>query len=752
MKGTLAERLKKVRVYVRWGKAAKIIFWTHVAFFTSLSLFGLGLWYYINYWHYDLDLKLVQDFLNYKPPLITQILDRNDEVLIELPGIGDWNKRIPEYRRWVKSDDIPPLMRYAILAAEDQRFFEHEGLDYRGIVRAFLENGMETLRKSSRTGKFSPVFAEGASTLTQQAIELTLLAEFHEREIRGELSKWKKFIEKVNKMRMAVWLEEKLTERLGSKGEAKRNIFEIVANVSYCGHSQYGIASASRFFFGKELPELTPPEAATIAGLFRNPGNYSPYRNGIVITARRNGILKVMAAWNYISRENLSGYYAEPLTPIKHTKQKTEAPAVVEHVLRSLWGTPNKSGLHWENGVTVKTTVSKNTQLLANAALEHGLNFFRERQKNHAEESIYDMDKKFFKSRAKEVQGALVVLQNGTGEILAMVGGASNDYTSFNRAVEAFRQPGSAFKTFVYGAAIEQGKEMFRVDCLSVGNGDCKIPDTPISVKMGRNKPRHHVENYDGRVFGSIPVWVAFARSQNMAAMHLARMVGIEHVLNFASRLGLIRGIDAYPTTAIGAEEVTVLGLTAAYATFPMRGAYAEPHILNKIVDDGGRITDYHSNQYRVIDDFVADKIVELLRHTVLYKSGTARALNENNYPVPIAGKTGTTNMFHDAWFCGFTYGLEGITICAWVGMDDATPLATGRNDKIIQNEEQRCSPLHPKQRDYCEAGGKTALPIVKYFMQEYYKDKTPPQFPEGLDGWIRHVHENDWDPTRPQK
>ncbi len=739
-------RFPHLRSHVRWGKFAKAFFWIHVVVLTPPTIIALGLLSYINYFHYDLDKKLINNFINYKPPLVTQILYRDGEEMVKFPGIGDWNRKIPEYRQWASYDQIPKLMRDAIFSAEDQRFFTHSGLEYRGLLRAFLENCLETIRNFSRTGQFKLIFAEGASTLTQQAIELTLLSEAHEKEIRGELSKWDKFKEKINKMRMAVWLEVELAGKIGEI-KSKERIFEIVANVSYCGHGQYGVVRASEFFFGKKLTDITITESASIASLFRSPDGYSPYRNEVALIARRNGILKVMADLGYISKDELEKFYAEKLSLVHHKNQKIEAPAALQLIMRELWS-KGSNVIKWENGVRVVSTIDLRAQRVGNYAVRYGLGLFRERQINHSNESTNLKDKLFFDTRASGVQSALVVLQNGTGEILAMVGGASNDYTSFNRAVDALRQPGSTFKPFVYGTAIESGNDVFKIDCLREGAGNCKVSDSPISVKMGRGKPRHYISNYDGRVFGSLPVWVAFARSQNMAAMHLARRVGMKSVINFANRLGLNLGNEEYPTTAIGAEEVTVLKLTAAFSTFPFYGVYSTPYIVQHLSNNLGESVTYNPNLYPAIQPAVALTISELLRHPILYRSGTARTLNDKNFNIPIAGKTGTTNMFRDAWFCGFTYGMEGITVCAWVGMDDRTPLGTGRDDEIISDVNQRCSPLHPKKRDYCEAGGKTALPIVKYFMEKYYRHKTIPQFPDGMDDWVRYVHEHDYDPT----
>ena len=738
----------RVRVLVRWGKFAKFCFWwVAIPIGTAIFLCALVLFCFIHYWHFDFSEKQIDEFLSYKPPLLTEILDRNGETLIELEGVGDWSvpqkNRIPEFRRWVKYDDIPPHVRHALLAAEDQNFFEHNGLDVEGIARAIWKNAEASIAKSKRQGRVIIVLREGGSTLTQEGLEFTLLADFHKREIAGEVYGAEKWRAKIDKMRMAVWLEKALTERLGGKTKAKEKILEVVANGSYWGHGQYGILAAAHFAFGKKLAELTVPEAVMLAVPLPNPERYSPYVNPLAAIARRNEILRTMADAGFIKGDDLKAYESAPLKTKPTRGAKTEAPAAVQFVMRELWSEGTRE-IRWKEGVRVMSTIDFAAQRIANDALNHTLELYRKRQFLHAEEATGSEDREFFLSRARGVQGAMVVLKNGTGEILAMVGGADNNHTSFNRAAGALRQPGSSFKTFVYGAAIERGRNVWKIDCLRDGKGECKVCDSAIYVKMGYGRPRHSIDNYDGRTWGCKPLWFHFARSTNTAAMRLGRILGSDSVVDFASRLGLSRGIEAYPTTAIGAEEVTVLGIAAAYAAFANGGKYVSPRILKEVTEESGSTTFYGSEERVVLVPFLANEIAELLRHTVLYPSGTARALNEEGYPVPVAGKTGTSNDYRDAWFVGSTFGEEGITIAAWVGRDDNTPLASDKKMRVVKNEAQHCKPLHPKQKEYCEAGGKTALPMVKYFMQEYYRDKPVPQFPEGMDERIRRTHKHD--------
>ncbi len=735
-------KFKQIRSDIRRGRRARIWLLIKIGFLFSLIAAVLGVYFYFNYWHYDFDDKLVDQFLNFKPPLTTEILDRNGKVLIELEGVGDWSKppveRTPEYRHFVKYEEIPEVMRQALLAAEDQFYFNHNGLDFWGIVRAAGENVIESAKETRRKGKLTIVFAQGASTISQQAIVLSHLAD--------DDDKSHKLMAKIRKMRMAIWLEKKLSERLG-RDKAKKINFEVFANTGYCSEGRYGIFDGMKTFFGKDLKSLTKddaPYAATVAGIFRSPRKYSPYVNPREALNRRNGILKIMAKHGFITEENFLKFKEYPLgvIPIPESK-KTEAPAAVSHILKSL--SPEKS-LIWGNGQIIKSSIDLDAQRIANDAVRTVLEQYKARQTSHAEEATNEEDKNFFLSRVEGVEGAMVVIDNKTGLILAMVGGYNSEYQDFNRASMMMRQPGSAFKAILYGAALAQGTNVWKVDCLKEGTGECRVYDGPgMTVSMGHHK-RHHIGNYTGEFYGSIPIWYAVAKSQNSAAMWLAKKLGPKAIVEFAHHLGLNKNIEEYPTTSLGAEEVTVKELATAYEIYINGGVYKEPGIVLEVTDSDGNSTRPTYENEQVLPKFIADEMVELLRHTVLYRSGTGRQLNEPGYPVQVAGKTGTTNDYRDAWFCGFN---EELTVCNWVGRDDNTPLGTDSQMGIVKNKDQWCSPLHPKKKEYCEAGAKTALPAVKKFFADYYKDRIPPKFPEEMDNWIKYVHEHDKHPKR---
>lgn len=735
-------RLKQIRSDLRRGRRARIYLWFKIGFLISAVLSFSGIYCYFNYWHYDFDKKLVGQFLNFIPPLTTEILDKNGKVLIELEGVYDWSKpiaeRAPEYRHLIKYGEIPEVMIQALLAAEDQFFFSHNGLDFWGIARATGENIIESAKETRRGGKLTIVFAQGASTISQQDIVLSKLS--------GQDSN-RGLSAKIKKMRMAIWLEKELTKRLG-RNEAKKRIFEIFANTSYCGEGRYGIYDGMKAFFGKDLKSLTKddaPYAATVAGTFRSPKKYSPYMNPREALNRRNGILKIMAKHGFITEEEFLKFKEYPLGVISTSNVKTEAPAAVSYILKNL--SADKKSLIWRNGEVIKSTIDIDVQRVANVAVRAGLDQYKELQVQHAAESKFDEDRAFFLSRVDGVQGAMVVMENKTGNVLAMVGAHNANYPDFNRAAEALRQPGSAFKPILYGAAIVNGADVWRVDCLREGLGQCKVFDgSGMTVSMGRNRRRHRIQNYTYEFYGWIPIWYALAKSQNSAAMWIAKQLGPEAIVNFAHTLGLNRGIEVYPTTAIGAEEVTVLELTAAYSVFPSDGEYFAPRLITEVKDQDGNVTLPLYENYPVLTKLIADEMVELLRHTVLYRSGTGRSLNEPGFGVQVAGKTGTTNDYRDAWFCGFT---TEITVCNWVGRDDNTPLGTDKQMGIIKDPNQLCSPLHPKKKEYCSAGAKTAIPAVKKFFADYYKDRIPPKFPEEMDNWIRYVHDHDKHPKR---
>jgi penicillin-binding protein 1A len=311
------------------------------------------------------------------------------------------------------------------------------------------------------------------------------------------------------------------------------------------------------------------------------------------------------------------------------------------------------------------------------------------------------------------VQGAVVILRNEDAAILAesggrrVHGGRRATYTDFNRVTQALRQPGSAMKPFVYLAGFRAG--LFDLDTL--------VPDEPLSVSMGRTRPPKWIANYDGRYKGSIPVRQALAESRNTVAVWIAQQLGIGAVLATASDLGIATPLQPYPTTALGASEVTLLELANGYRALAS-SLRARPHAIRAVTDSEGRRV-YLRDDIGVPfggDERALEQIREALRGSIRLPSGTARALDAPAFSIPVMGKTGTTNDFRDALFVGSTYGMEGITVAVRIGFDDFSPLGRG------------------------ETGGRTALPIFRRIMEAVYAAGlagSVPSFPDELEQGI---------------
>lgn len=683
-------------------------------------------WLYLNYAPWGLSPKIVDMFLSFQPPKTVEILDNEGNSLIELPGIENWKKKTPEYRKSVSIGEVSPVMLQAMLAAEDQRFFLHNGVDYLAIFRAAKEVITNSFFASVRCRCVKIVFPQGASTLTQQVVRLVILKEQFAEEQQHRVSKLQKVARKIWEARLALFLERELTKRYGSKEVAKSKVFEVYAEMSYVGHGQYGLSSAAEFYFGKPLREITKAEeAAMIAGIIRDPSRYSPRINPVAAEGRRNRILLLMK--DIQNNDEIAKSLKAPISLAELPESKTIAPAAINFILENLWGSKERRRISWINGTRVQSTIVRRDQIAANEAVEYGLKLYRERHPAYAE----------------KIQAAAVVMEN-TGKIRAMVGGVGTRYTSFNRAL-ARRQPGSAIKPIVYLAALEQGRT---VDC-TVQQPSCYILDVPISVSMGKGKQRHEIHNYDGRYYGRIQLWQAFAESRNAATMWLFRNLdpggpkkSLERVIEAANRLGLYEKAEHYPTIAIGAEVVTPLALTAAYITFANGGFRVTPQIIEQAWGPDSTVLVVRQDvpkEEQVLDPNIAKGMMQLLRHTILWQSGTGRALsNLPNWekkiglPMEITGKTGTTNDFRDAWFCGSTYGSRGLTACIWVGMDDNTSLG----------DSEKCKPLEADARKYCESGASVALPIFKKFMEILYgQGYRPEPFPQEINQAVLAAH-----------
>jgi membrane peptidoglycan carboxypeptidase len=655
-------------------------------------------------------------FTRFEFPTIGRVYDSGGRPLIELAR---------EYREITRYEDIPPIVRDAILAAEDKRFFSHNGIDYSSLPRVLGKVRGGTLpgrlvgNPHDEVGR-AALFPQGGSTITQQLVRGNFLrretTEENSYQLRhtGLVARMLSSVmgprginmlaRKREEMRLSLWLEQEMRKRFGSKRRAKEEIFARYASFVYMGNGQYGFARAAEYYFGRQLTTFTVDDvdkAALLAGIAKSPRDYAPSAKdtGIVLR-RRNQTLTLMRTNGFVSLEAAAHAKGRPLQIVRQDKrQLLLAPAVVEHVLQEFKARHVDLSVDdlLQGRIQVYATADARVQHIVNEALEHGLGLYEQRH-----------------PKAREmIQGSVVVLQNGDGRILAETGGRqifkgrSASYSDYNRVTQAFRQPGSAMKAIVYLAAFQHGG--FTLETL--------VPDEPISVPDGKGRPLKWISNYDGRFKGLIPIRQALAESRNAVAIWITEQIGIDSVLRTSRSLGVRTPLERYPTTALGASEMNLLELANAYRTMAS-GIVAEPYVIRAIVRDSGEIVaDVRRGPLPTsINAAALSLIQEGLRGVVRLPTGTAHALTSHGFPIPVMGKTGTTNEFRDAIFVGSTYGPNGITAAVRIGFDDNRPLGSS------------------------ETGGRLALPVFQELMLRVYRDKivgAAPAFPAGMEDRI---------------
>lgn len=684
------------------------------------GLLATGYASYYVYWDKN-DLPTINPLVQFSLPSITEVKDTNGITLAEFAT---------EYRKIITYQDIPLVVEAAILSAEDKRFWRHDGKDYLAIIRAGWEIFKTSVDKSIKSKKPELVFVEGGSTIDQQLIRL-FFREIRKSELSPNLKGWKKheakLKRKLKEIKLAIWMEKEFTKLYGSRLKAKEEILTRFVNMVYLDFGRYGFASASEFYFNKPIQEFTMEDAhkaALLAGMVKSPSEFSPLRKPSLdskrAVSRRNSILDLMATNKFMSPEETARFKKKPLEAVTPSKVKTIAPSAIAHTFEALpaFGLDLKN--IFQGNIQVRLTIDGDIQSAANEALEKGLKAYEERHPENAE----------------KIQGAVLALRNQDGAILAEVGGrffkseGTSSYTEFNRAVQAKRQPGSAFKPFTYLTALENG---WLLDCKQ-GRGDCKVKDVSnICIPMGRGKPKHCIKNYDGKYKGAITLRQALAESRNAATVWLAwKKLGIKNIIETAHRVGIKSPLEPYPTTAIGASEVTLFELTNTFRTIASDGILVKPYIIEEIKDAKGNTVTNPSNEGKqVIQPEIALFMQEALRGTVRLPNGTGNLLDntatwrKNRFPIPVICKTGTTSDFKDAWIFCSTAGPDGVTIGVWIGMDDGTLLFDEKKCKIAGKMDCKSGR---------EPGGKVALPVVRELLLDIYKETKPDNFPDTIE------------------
>ena len=514
-----------------------------------------------------------------------------------------------EDREPVKSEEIPENLKKAFLATEDVRFYQHIGIDYRGVMRAMWENITHR------------AVAEGGSTITQQLAR------------NAYLNQERTFSRKIQEMFLALKIEHRHT---------KEEILEMYLNQIYFGRGVYGIQAASKYYFNKNVKDLDLNECAMLAGIPKSPNHYSPLNNLEEAQKRKAVVLQQMAKYGFISSSTAQKTAKQEIHLVQSApKEVGDAYYFINYVKQTIIDKYGDDGLY-KGGLKIYTTLDMDMQRAAEAAMKN----------------LPEMNEA---NGLKQPQGALVAIEPHSGYIKAMVGGRGTDL--FNRAALAERQPGSAFKPFVYAAALESGY-----------TPDSIVADTPFT-KYGWNP-----QNYDRNFYGSVPLSSVCAQSLNVATVRVADDIGIDKVIKYARDMGISTLVlegernDVNLSTALGGitRGVTPLELTSAYCTFANKGVYAKGTPIVKVLDKDGNVLEEYPNpasSRRVLKEENAANLDSMLQGVVSHGTGTRANIGGH-----VAGKTGTTSEYHDAWFVGY---VPDLVVGVWIGTDDNQTMGT---------------------------------------------------------------------------
>ena len=599
----------------------------------------------------------VYEMEEYTPSLTTKVYDRNNTLIHEFSI---------EKRSFVPLEDIPVDVQNAVVAMEDRNFFSHPGFSIRGIGRALLNDLLTGHAK------------QGASTLTQQLS-------------RGVfLTQEKKLIRKIREIILAIQIEHQFS---------KPEILQLYLNQIYLGSGAYGVKAAAKKYFDKELNELTTGEAALLVGLIPAPGRYNPFANPEIARQRRNLVLDVMHAQNYISAEELKTAKAEPL-PVKPPQVDDNKPGryFIEHIRRIL---EPKYGMDtlWKSGLSIYTTLDIKQQETAEQIMNQWLTQFDEQvakglgieiDPNDAEAEAVNPEEQTPRDETQEyprLQGAFMVRDVKTGAVRVMVGGREYDESKFNRATQAKRQPGSSFKPYVWMAALQKGytpatlvndlPTMFYYDGKNWHtfdeNADLYSLDLAKQSFIASKDFNVWVpQNYGGKADGWITLRKGLEKSKNLVAVNLIDAVGIPAVVQVARKAGITANLPRVPALALGVSVLQMDEHLAALTTFANGGIHTDNYYIERVEDANGRILEQHIPvEQAVFSPKESYLLINMMKGVVQRGSGTAA----NRLGRFIAGKTGTTQSHRDMWFVGMT---PYTAAAAWMGYDDDTSHENG--------------------------------------------------------------------------
>jgi len=726
-------------------KVVAIVVMGFIVVFLFLVSTGVALWYL-----WSSNLPYIGTLKDYSPPIITQVFADNGQVIGQF-----WEER----RILVPVSDMSPHLIEAFVAAEDARFFKHQGIDALGIIRALINN--------LKAGRIE----QGASTITQQITKSLLLknpARTYRRKAREAL--------------LSLQIEREF---------AKEEILYLYLNQIYLGHGLYGVEAASQVYFGKSSSDLDIPEAALLAGLAQAPSRDSPIKHLYRAKARQRYVLERMKIEGFISTEEFEeALRTEVSVPQKGEGRPQEAPYFLEHIRRTVemkYARP----LLYNGGLKIYTTVNLAMQRAAQDTIQRGTLELDRREGFRGplfrvfipyQELVYrqlmdelraqpvepgmvtkgvvirvdsakketlvkigdhygvlpisgmewarpfDPETAYYETKLKDpgevvtpgdvipvrivkkvndasglilsleqeprAQAALLCMEAKTGYIKAMVGGVDFSKSQFNRAIQARRQPGSAFKPIIYAAALDKGFTPSSV-----------IIDTPYISPIGEEDKLWKPKNYTEKFFGPTLFRTGLIQSRNIITVKILEKIGITYAIEYARQLGIESNLDKDLSLALGSSGLSLLELTRAYSVFANEGRLVNPVFITKVVDRNGKVLEEnHPSLSEAISRETAFVMTDLLKAVVEEGTGwRAKALKR-----PVTGKTGTTNDLRDAWFLGYSPTLiTGV----WVGYDDTTPMGKG------------------------ETGSRAASPIWLSFMREVLDGKPviPFESPEGV-------------------
>ena len=720
-----------------------------IIFFISILLFLFS-----SLWYFSIGLPDYKKLSNYQPPISSRVYSANGKLIAEYAL---------EKRLFVPFESIPKKVINSFLSAEDKNFFNHPGVDAKGILRAIIKN----IRNISQNKRL-----EGASTITQQVAKNFLLT--------NEISIKRKIKEAILAFRI-------------ERAYSKERILELYLNQIYLGQGTYGIAAASLEYFDKPIKELTYSEAALLAALPKAPSKYNPYRHLKVAEFRRNLVLQNLEENSFISKKQLNEFKNLKIN-LKKRKIEivNEANSYTEEVRRSVNENYGFEKLY-SQGLSIRTPLNIDYQIQAIKSLRKGIEDYDRRhgwrgpivnkiknknwkkkidqfkldptlkwqfaeikeisnskikfkiisnKKKNVEGFLLTNEIKWTLSKSKlisekykigdiifvkkednywslkqypKVNGGIVILDPFTGNVKALAGGFNYKSSEFNRVTQAKRQPGSAFKPIVYAAALENG---FAPNSI--------ILDAPFVESQGAGLKNWKPENYGKKFYGPTTFRKGIEYSRNLMTVRIAKILGLNEILDLSKKLNIYEEIPELLSVSLGAAETSLMNLTSAYAPFINGGKKIHPNLISRIQDRRGKTIfkiqnrtclgcdkfidkseDYpkiENINERVFSEETAYQMVSILKGAV--ERGTAKKLK--SLKVPIAGKTGTTNDNYDAWFIGFTSNL---VIGVYIGFDN------------------------PKSLGKFETGSKAALPIFKDFAENalYKEDFKDFQIPKNI-------------------